>query len=99
MYEPAPANEADRRQEFERKIRLPYETFFSLYLRMKDDPLMQERSASVPLKLKLIAALRCLALGAPWDACEDIFNVDNALLKHWGYGFTESCLQVSLYGV
>ena len=85
VYEPAPVNEVVRRQEFERKIRLPYETFFSLYLRMKDDPLMQERSTAVPLKLKLIAALRYLALGAPWDACEDIFNVDKRTLRDFFY--------------
>ena len=80
-YEPPPENEKVRRKEFEKKIRLPYATFYSLYLRMKDDPLMQERSTAVPLKWKLIAALRYLAIGVPWDACEDIFNVDKRTLR------------------
>lgn len=71
------------RNDFARKFRLPYETFYELYEEMKRDNFMRERSMAVPLKIKLLASLRYLALGVPWDAMEDIVNVSRRTLRTW----------------
>ena len=53
------------RNDFARKFRLPYETFYVLYEEMKHDDVMRERSMAVPIKIKLRGSLRYLALGMP----------------------------------
>ena len=50
------------RNDFARKFRVPYEAFYELYEEMKHDDFMRERSMAVPLKIKLLASLRYLAL-------------------------------------
>ena len=73
------------RNDFARKFRLPYETVYALYEEMKHDDFMRERSMAVPMKIKLLASLRYLALGVPWDAMEDIVNVSRRTLRTWFY--------------
>lgn len=74
------------RNDFSRKFRLPYETFYALYEEMKHDDFMRERSMAVPLKIKLLASLRYLALGESRDAMEDIVNVSRRTLRTWFHG-------------
>jgi len=72
-----------KRRELEYKIRLPYSIFYALYEEMKLDPFMRERETAAPLKVKLIAALRFLALGSQWDGMEDAVDVSARTCRSW----------------
>ena len=74
-----------KRRELEHKIRLPYSVFYALYEEMKLDPFIRERSTAVPLKIKLIVALRFLALGSQWDGMEDAVDVSARTCRSWFY--------------
>ena len=56
---------------------------------------MEKSGTAVLLKLKLAAALVYLALGAPGDACKDVFNVDKRTLRDFFYKkFVPSMLRI-----
>ena len=50
---------------------------------MQRDPFMRERETACPLEIKLVAALRYLAVGAGWGAIEDAVNVSRVTLEQW----------------
>jgi hypothetical protein len=65
-------------------IIMPLSLFQRLASEMEKRPLMQERSdLAVPLRGKLAASLRYLALGVAWVALEEIFLVSRVMLRSW----------------
>jgi hypothetical protein len=71
------------RKEFEKKIRMPLRLFHRLRNEMSRDPWFEERHTAVPLEIKLVAALRYLAVGGGWQVVEDIVNVSRQVLRTW----------------
>ena len=51
------------RKEFEKKIRMPLSLFHRLRNETSNNPWFHERHTAVPLEIKLVAALRYLAIG------------------------------------
>ena len=83
-YEEHPDEDRTLRETFEAAIRMPLSLFQHLASEMEADPLMQERSdLAVPLRVKLAASLRYLALGVAWVALEEIFRVSRVTLRTW----------------
>ena len=73
-----------RRKNFESSIRMPLRLFQDLLRDMEGDPCMQERGdMAIPLRMKLAASLRFLALGCPWVGLEEIFRVSAQTLRTW----------------
>ena len=81
-YDAHPDEDKVFRDEFEHKMRMPLHLFQQLVDEMQRE-LPPEREPCVPLKVKLAASLRFLALGCAWDGIEDIFNVSRVVLSDW----------------
>jgi len=63
-------------KQFKAKTRAPWAVFQEPLREMSTDPDMQERKhVSIPLSLKLCAALRYLATGHSFDGMEDSFRI------------------------
>ena len=63
-------------KQFKSKTRVPWAVFQELLREMSADPDMQERKhVSIPLSLKLCAALRYLATGHSFSGMEDGFQI------------------------
>lgn len=83
-YDEHPDEDRTLRETFEAAVRMPLSLFQRLASEMEADPFMQERSdLAVPLRVKLAASLRYLALGVAWVALEEIFRVSRRTLHHW----------------
>lgn len=73
-----------KRATFERRVRLSWSMFHELLEGIKQwDTTDTSRVWSVPIELKLAAALRHLATGAHWDALGDSFKVSEKVLREW----------------
>jgi hypothetical protein len=84
FYDANPGKHEVRRKNFESRIRMPLRLFQDLVREMEDDPFMQERGdMAIPLRMKLAASLRFLALGCPWVGLEEIFRVSAQTLRTW----------------
>ena len=84
FYDANPGAHEVRRKHFESRIRMPLRLFQDLLREMEDDPCMQERDdMAIPLRMKLAASLRFLALGCPWAGLEEIFRVSALTLRTW----------------
>ena len=74
------------RREFEHKTRMPLLLFQDLHDIMSEDETMwEDPRKSVPLRVKLAASIRYMALGCTWDAIEEIFHVSKPVLHEWFY--------------
>ena len=83
-YDAHPSQDVTLRRSFESAIRMPLSLFQRLAEEMSADPFFQERSdLAVPLKVKLAASLRFLALGVAWPGMEEIFKVSRVTLRAW----------------
>ena len=83
-YDENPEEDEVLRKRFESRVRMPLRLFQALVQEMESDPCMQERGdMAVPLRMKLAASLRFLALGCPWVGLEEVFRVSAQTLRTW----------------
>ena len=73
-------------EEFEHKFRMPYKTFEQIVEETRKSGLFSDEVArkrgpkAHPLCLKVMAALRRLALGIPYDGLQDMVGISKATL-------------------
>ena len=83
-YDAHPSHDVTLRRCFESASRVPLSLFQRLAAEMSADPFMHERPhLAVPLKVKLAASLRFLALGVAWPGIEEFFKVSRVTLRAW----------------
>ena len=100
FYDENPQEDELLRKKFESRIRMPLRMFQNLAREMESDPCMQERrDMAVPLRMKLAASLRFLALGCPWEGLEEIFRVSAQTLRTWFQNMFLPWMMKNKYGL